>query len=111
MSDKTVVIISTAEVEKARTGMMYAVNALIKGWMGDVELIIFGPAEGLLLRDSGMQDLLKQYQAEKKEVTACKFIADRDGTTAKIEILGVTVDFVGEKISNLVKAGYVPMVW
>ncbi len=111
MSDKTVVIISTAEAEKARTGMMYAVNALKKGWMGDVKLIIFGPAEELLLTDSVMQDFLRQYQEEKKDVVACKFIADRDSTTAKIEILGVKVEFVGEMISDLVKDGYVPMVW
>lgn len=111
MSDKTVVIISTAEVEKAYTGMMYAVNALKNGWMEDVKLIIFGPAENLLLRDSGMQDFLKQYMEQKGEVTACKFIADRDGTTGKIETLGVTVDFVGKMISDLVKEGYVSMVW
>ena len=79
MVDKTVAIISTAEVEKAYTGMMYAVNALKQKWM--------------------------------EEVTACKFIAERDGTTGKIETLGVTVDFVGKMISDLVKDGYVPMVW
>ena len=39
MSDKVVVIISTAEAEKARTGMMYAVNAVLKNWMSDVKLI------------------------------------------------------------------------
>ncbi len=111
MADKTVVIISTAEVEKAYTGMMYAVNALKQKWMEEVKMIIFGPAENLLLRDSGMQNFLKQYLDQMGEVTACKFIAERDGTTGKIETLGVTVDFVGKMISDLVKDGYVPMVW
>ncbi len=79
MPEKTVVIISTAEVEKAYTGMMYAVNALKQKWM--------------------------------EEVTACKFIADRDNTTEKIAALDIKVDFVGAMISDLVKDGYVPMVW
>lgn len=30
MSDKVLIIISTAEAEKAQTGMMYALNALKK---------------------------------------------------------------------------------
>lgn len=36
MSDKAIVIISTAEAEKAYTGLMYAVNALKNRWMEDM---------------------------------------------------------------------------
>ena len=38
-------------------------------------------------------------------------ISDRDGISEKIEALGVNVDYVGTIISNLIKDGYVPMVF
>lgn len=111
MAGKTVVIISTAETEKAYTGLMYAVNALKNEWMEEVKLIFFGPAEKLLLSDPGMQDFLKQYLELKGEAVACKFISDRDETSVKIGKLGVKIEFVGKMISDLVKDGYVPMIW
>jgi len=111
MSDKTVVIISTAETEKAYTGLMYAVNARKNVWMEDVRLIFFGPAEKLLLSDAGMQDFLKQYLELKGEAVACKFISDRDSTSVQIGKLGVKIEFVGKMISDLVKEGFVPMIW
>ena len=80
MSDKVVAIISTAEVGKARTGAMYAVNALKHGWLDEVKIFFFGPSEELLLRDEELQRLLKEYQAMAETAVACKFIADRDGT-------------------------------
>ncbi|MCD6395993.1 MAG: hypothetical protein J7L71_00500 [Spirochaetaceae bacterium] len=111
MNDKVVVIISTAEAEKARTGMMYAVNAVLKNWMRDVKLIFFGPAQELLLGDVEMKDFLLQFQQAGGNTTACKFIADRDELDAKISSLGVNVEYVGSMISDLIKEGYVPLIW
>jgi len=111
MSDRIVAIISSSEPGKARTGAMYAVNALKHGWLEEVKLFFFGPAEELLLRDEELQRLLREYQAMEETAVACKFIADRDGTAAGIAGLDVQVEYVGKMISDLVKAGYVPMVW
>ena len=111
MSNKLIVIISTAEVEKARTGMMYAVNALLHGWMEDVKIFIFGPAESLILEDIDLQERLQTYHDLGHESIACKYLSDEEGTSSKIEEIGVTVAYVGESISNLIKEGYVPMVW
>ena len=49
MEGKLVVIISTSDVKKARTGAMYAINALKHGWMEEVKIFFFGPAQDLLL--------------------------------------------------------------
>ncbi len=111
MSDKVVVIIGTAERAKAETGLMYAVNATKYGWMAETKLIFFGPAEHLLLEDADLQELLREYQRHDKTAVACKFLADRENTAAPLADLGVEVAFVGEMISNLIKAGYTPMVW
>ena len=111
MNNKILVIISTAEEEKARTGMMYAVNAVLHNWMSDVKLIFFGPAQGLLLNDIVMKDFLLQFQQAQGEAVSCKFIADRDETDNDTVALGVKVEYVGSMISDLIKDGYVPLIW
>lgn len=111
MSDRIIAIINTNEPGKARTGTMFAINALKHGWLEEVKLFIFGPAGELLLRDTEMQRMLKEYQQMEETAVACKFIADRDGTSQKIAALGVRVEFVGKMISDLIKDGYTPMVW
>ena len=111
MADRVVVIISTSEVEKAKTGMMYAVNAVLNNWMEDVKLIIFGPAEELLLEDIGFKDFLIQFQEAGGSPVACKFIAERDEIDEKLTALGVSVEYVGSMISELIKDGYVPLIW
>ena len=45
MASKIMVIISTAEKEKALTGIMYAVNAQKNGWVDEVKVVFFGPFE------------------------------------------------------------------
>ena len=42
---------------------------------------------------------------------ACKFLSDRDNASDKIESLGITVDYVGSMIADLIKDRFIPMVW
>ena len=111
MSDKIIAIISSGEPGKARTGTMYALNALKHSWLEEVKLIFFGPAEALLLNHAELQQMLKEYQLMEESAVACKFIARRDGTENAIAALGVEVEYVGELISGLIRQGYTPMVW
>lgn len=111
MADKILVIISTAEAEVARTGLMYAVNALKNSWMQDIQLFFFGPSEKLLLEDGVMQTLLQEFQSLKGKPIACKFIAEREGLGNSIAEMGVEVVYVGERISSLIQSGFIPMLW
>ncbi len=111
MSDKVLVIIGTAEPKKAEAGVMYAVNTLKYGWMSDVKLIFFGPAETLLLEDPDIQELVRNFHELDHTAVACRFLSDRDGTSDRLSELGLEVAYVGEMISGLIKDGYVPMVW
>ena len=111
MSDRIVVIIGTGEAGKALAGAMYAVNSLKYGWMGDVKLFFFGPAEKLLLDDPDLQELVREFQRQERTPIACKFIAEHEGTDTDLAELGVAVEYVGEQISNLIKDGYTPLVW
>lgn len=111
MNNKLIIIISTEQLEKARTGMMYAVNALEQSWMEDVKIIFFGPAQKLVNEDAELQQFLKRYQDENKNAVVCKFIADRDNIVTKAKELKMDVEYVGKIISNFIKEGYIPMVW
>jgi hypothetical protein len=111
MTDKLLVIISSSEPGVAQAGMMYALNAFKHCWMDDVKLFFFGPAQELLPRDPELQRLLAEYQAQAGAAVACKYLADRDGTAEQSATLGVQVVYVGTMISDLIRDGYIPMVW
>ncbi len=51
MASKVMVILSTAEKDKALTGIMYAVNAQKNKWVDDLKVIFFGPFENLICDD------------------------------------------------------------
>ena len=110
MRSKLLVIIATGENEKALTGLMYASRTLTEGWMDKVKVIFFGPSERLLVEDERIAQAAKKIGGIEKPI-ACKLISDRDGITEKIEDCGVKVDYVGTIISELIKDGYVPMVF
>jgi hypothetical protein len=111
VNDRIAVIIGTGEPGKARAGAMYAVNALAHGWMSDVKLFLFGPAEQLLLEDADFEDLIRQFMARERTPVACRFLADRDGQSAALAKLGVDVQYVGPLISEAIRDGYIPLVW
>jgi len=111
MNNKILVIISSSDVGKAHTGAMYAVNALRNNWMTEVKLFFFGPAETLLLNDEELQQIVEEFNALDEKPVACKFIAEKDKADKQLTDIGVSVEYVGEPISNLIKQGYIPMVW
>jgi len=111
MAARIVIIISTSDKEKARTGAMYAMNALLHGWFEEVRIFFFGPAQDLLLEDVELQNYVKEFQAMEENPIACKFIADRDKKSELLCNLGLKVEPVGSTISNLINDGYIPMVW
>ncbi len=111
MSDKVLIILSTSDAGKAQTGAIYALNALRNGWMDEVKIILFGPAQDLLLENEKFRELILEYQEIEESVVACKFISNRDKKGEALDKIGIRVEYVGEMISNYIKEGYVPMVW
>ena len=110
MNDKALVIISTGEAEKAVTGLMWAQNAMIYGWMEDVRVIFFGPAQKLVLEDKTVQKMAKEI-AEGEKPVFCKFISDRDSNSDQLKEIGMEVKYVGPMIAEFIKTGYVPLVF
>ncbi len=110
MSEKILVIIASGDREKVLTALMYAKNTIKYGWLEDVRVIFFGPSENLLVGDTDVSSSAKELANFGKPV-ACKFLSDRDAVSERIESLGITVDYVGSMIADLIKDGYTPMVW
>ena len=110
MASKVMVIISTAEKNKALTGIMYAVNAQKNKWVADLKVIFFGPFENLLCKDEEVVQAASQLLDYETPI-ACKFLSDRDGLSEKIEKMGINVDYVGSLISGYIEEGYTPLVF
>ena len=110
MASKILVIISTAEKEKAKTGIMYAVNAQKNGWVDEVKVVFFGPFENLVCEDEEVIEAASRL-LEYETPIACKFLSDRDKISDKLEELGYKVDYIGSMISAFIEEGYVPMVF
>ena len=110
MASKVMVFVSTAEKQKALTGIMYAVNAQKNKWVDDVKVIFFGPFENLMCEDEEVVQAASRLLDYQTPI-ACKFLSDRDGISGKLEELGVNVDYVGSLISGYIDEGYVPMVF
>ncbi|MFO7962624.1 MAG: hypothetical protein R6U50_01765 [Desulfobacterales bacterium] len=110
MSDKAVVIISTGETEKALTGLMYAQNAIRFGWLEDVKVIFFGPAQNLVIDNEQVKKAALEI-AESEKPMFCRFLSDRDGNSDQLRAIGMNVKYVGPVISDLLKQGYAPLVF
>ena len=108
---RVLVIISSDNLAKALTGLMWATNALKYGWVDDVEVIFFGPVERLIAE--GNQELIKsilEYSRVKGRPLACKRIAEVEGYADKLEDK-VEVVYVGSVIGKYINDGYTPLVF
>jgi hypothetical protein len=110
MSSKIVVIITSSDKEVIQTALMYTRNTLKFNWLDDVKTILFGPAEQVIANDPELAQEMKEI-CSNGEAIACKFISDNEGTSATLAKLGVQIEYVGSLIADLIKDGYVPMVW
>ena len=110
MASKVMVIVSTAEKQKALTGIMYAINAQKNKWLDDIKVIFFGPFENLMCEDEDVAQAASRLMDYQTPI-ACKFLSDRDGISNKLEEMGVDVDYVGSLISGYIDEDYVPLVF
>lgn len=110
MEKKVLIILSTAEKDKAMTGILYATNALKNEWLSEVKLCFFGPFEKLLAEDEEVQKYVDKL-ANLQPPVACKFISDNHGVTEKLTLLGIDTQYVGKLVSDYINEGYVPLVF
>lgn len=110
MGKKVLLILSTAEKEKALAGTLYGINAMRNKWLDEVKVCFFGPFESLLAEDEEVQQAIAML-AEYQSPVACKFISDNSGVSDKLAQLGIRLEYVGQTVSDYINDGYVPLVF
>ncbi len=110
MGSKLLIIIATGDREKARAGLMYARNVIRYGWLEDITVVFFGPSEQLVASDEEIANKAREI-ADLTNCFACKAVSDEQGVSQNLATTGIKVEYVGDIISNLIKEGYLPMVW
>ena len=87
--------------------LMYGPNAPKYGWMDEVVFIFWGPSQKTILEDTDLREQVKGLiGSEKMTFLACKGCSDRYGVSEKLEELGITVKYVGEDVTNMLKQGW-----
>ena len=110
MGPKLLVIIGSGDREKALAGLMYARNVIKYGWLDNPKVVFFGPSEQLVANDEEVANKTREIAA-LTDCFACKAISDKQGVSQNLAEAGIEVEYVGDIISNLIKEGYLPMVW
>ena len=110
MGSKLLVVIASGDREKALAGLMYARNVIKYRWLNDAKVVFFGPSEQLVANDEEVANKAKEI-AVMTDCFACKAISDEKGVSQSLAEAGIKVEYVGDVISNLIKEGYLPMVW
>lgn len=85
---------------------MYALNCKKRAWMDDVRLLVWGPADKLLVEDAELQKYLAELKKAGVELYACKACADMYGVADKLSALGINVMYTGTMLADLQKEGW-----
>ena len=99
---KILIWLASGDKGKLRPGIMYGTNASKRGWVEDVQFVVFGDAETLLLEDADLFELVQTVG----QPFYCKAVAERVGIVTELEARGAQVIYVGQRISDLINDGY-----
>jgi len=98
---KVLIWLASGDIEKLQPGILYGTNARKYGWVDDVQFVVFGESERLMLEQPETFELLQD-----NNTAYCKFVADDMGITAELKEKGARIVYVGDYISNFIKDGY-----
>lgn len=104
--DSIVVYWTSRDDEVARELVFpYVLNSKLRGWWGDVTLVVWGPSQRTLCETEDLRDYLTKIIESGVKVEACKACSDNYGVSGKLEELGVDVRYMGLPTTEYVKAG------
>ena len=108
---KVLVIVSTAETEKAVLGILWAAAAVKEKWVDDLELVFFGPIEEkIALGNKTIMNAIEEYRKLGKKPVACERVARSHGYLESLSSR-IEVGPVGKMIGEYIEKGYVPLVF
>jgi len=83
---------------------MYAINSKTRDWWQHVNVIIWGASAKLAGNDSQVQTEIVEMLHQGISIEACKDCCDRFGVSEKLEKLGVIVRYMGQPLTEYIKA-------
>jgi len=111
MSNKLAVILVSSDHKVLEMGLVYAKNAIRRGWMDDTLVFFFGPSEVTIATDPELRELTRQILEAGVTPVACQWCSDKYHVSDLLRELGVRVNYIGSPVSEAIKAGYTPMTW
>lgn len=104
MIDKLAILWTSGDKETALNMiLMYALKANTLKWWKECHIITWGPSNSLICEDLEVQEQLKLVQEQGVKVFACKRCAERLGLEDQLEALDITIDYMGEPLTNYLK--------
>ena len=85
---------------------MYATNSLRLQWWKNVHIIIWGATIKLLVEDEKIQNLIRLFQEQGGNVSACKRCAENLNLLRELEAIpDIDVLYIGESFTKILKDG------
>jgi hypothetical protein len=105
-SNELLILWTSADRELAiNMAFMYGLNAKLRGWWGEVTLVVWGPSSPLLVKDAELQQKVAEMKAAGVRVIACQKCAENYGIADQVRALGLEVFYVGEFLTEWMKSG------
>jgi hypothetical protein len=106
MSKKAKILWTTDNKETAlHMVCLYAHNALLKGWMDEVEVLVWGASQRLIVEDAEVRAKVEAMIRDGVKVVACLKCADSLEITAPLQTCGIDVHYTGELLSTWINSG------
>jgi hypothetical protein len=83
---------------------MYAINSKIHDWWQHVNVIIWGASAKLAGNDTQVQTEIIEMLHKGITIEACKDCCETFSVTEKLEKLGVVVRYMGQPLTEYIKA-------
>ena len=83
---------------------MYAEASLRNEWWKEVELIVWGATAQLVVENQTIQEKLLEIQTKGVKVVFCTACATKLGIVSEVEALGFELRFMGEPLTEVLKA-------
>ncbi len=106
MSKKANILWTTDNTETAlHMVCLYAHNALLKGWMDEVEVLVWGASQRLIAEDAEVRAKVEAMITDGVKVVACLKCADSLEITVPLQTCGIDVHYTGELLSSWINSG------
>lgn len=89
-----------------RVGLMYTHAAKRQGWFDEVELIVWGPSQRLLVADKDVRAKVDQMREDGVVVRACVVCARSYGIVDDLEAMGLEVKPMGAPLTDRIQSDW-----